>query len=300
MNLSMSRKLLLGGLALVALCGHSAQAAKWNVFIMAGQSNMFGADAVIDEATPTRDLVEAGLQTEADRQALYVSDTPTLSSNWGDIRGHITNHLGPIVDAKTGKNFMGHGPEVGFNRALYASGLRKIAILQFTANYHKLEDGHSAWVSPNSLWQAWTKSIDTQLAKLTAQGDTYEIRGILWNEGIDDAGLKRAPADYQADVKKIVEDLRSRYGKPNTPFIIAREPSSPFPAAENMAAIQQAEVDLATEIENAAWIDCRDLTPYVNSHHLSSKSQLIQGERMAQAILPKLSGGVLPSPTPQK
>ena len=39
----------------------------YEVVIMAGQSNILGADAAVDPTDPTRNLVDAGMQTAADR-----------------------------------------------------------------------------------------------------------------------------------------------------------------------------------------------------------------------------------------
>lgn len=268
--------LVLMGVVLAA----PSQAAHLNLFLAIGQSNMFGADALVNPAAGTTDMVDEGLQTTADQAALFTMNHPTLSYAWGDIRGHNTMSFGQLTTG--GLPYKGIGPEVGFNRALYDAGWRDIAIIKYGANFSALESGRSPWVSPGTLWTTLTGIIDARLSELTALGHTWTLRGIVWHQGIDNAVVGQSQAGYETDMRQIVSDLRDDYGSPDTPFVLARSIFSPFPASANMTAIRAAEVVIGDEYNG--WVDTDDQSPYVNSHHMYYASHLIVGDRFGQLM----------------
>ena len=163
------------------------------MFLFAGQSNMGGADAII-EGTGTKDLAASGVQTEADRHARFTfgssfDGSDPLSCPWGDIRGHRGGSF-----SKTEPPFYVHGPEVGFNRKLYANGIRDIAIIKVANNIPVPPKGPEwPWTNkdmstPSPAYYAqWSKFVKTRLAELAKDGTKFTIAGFVWDEGVDDA-----------------------------------------------------------------------------------------------------------------
>jgi hypothetical protein len=241
------------------------------VFILAGQSNMHGADALIDTASGTKDLVDMRLQKRADRSCLLTVGGFNVYP-LGDVRGHDTIAVGQKL-APNGLPYKGHGPEVGFCRAMGG----RVALVKYSANYFALENGRSAWVSPGSRWNALVEFIETSLEAIE---EPYEIAGFLWFQGYDDGVHLRSQEGYEADLTQIASDLRARYG--DHPFILARTLNVPDMSSQ-LAPIRAGQVAVADRLESAAWIDADDLTPYVERVHLSSASQLIVGQRFARA-----------------
>ena len=93
-----------------------------NVFILAGQSNMAGADSVVAEP--------AGFQqTPADRATMFTTAPlpdgakSALYAPWGELQGHQIK--GRLV----------HGPEVGLARTLHEAGWRNVAMIKVFANF---------------------------------------------------------------------------------------------------------------------------------------------------------------------
>ena len=255
-----------------------------NVFIFAGQSNMAGTDALIG-GTGKQNLADAGLQTQTDRNTFFTYGTGstliynTILRPWGDIRGHLgTSSVFP-------GNYYVHGPEVGFERVLAANGVDNIAIIKVANNYSALENGRSAWVKGNSIYTSLTSFVNQRLQDLTNLGYTYTIRGFIWHQGIDDAILGRSQTDYRNDLIQIISDLRNDYGTVSTPFVLARSVNNPIVGAVKMAPIRAAQVNVASSVAYTGWINIDDLTPYINSVHLSAQSQITAGERFATAWL---------------
>jgi hypothetical protein len=262
---------------------------RYDVWIFAGQSNMFGADAVIDGTDKTLDLVEKGIQTAADAAAKFALGSP-FTYGPGDIRGHQGTSFG--VNNVGGVPIMVHGPEVGFNRTLYAQGYASTFIIKYGANFTALESGKSPWVPGGSIWTAWQSFVDAQLAAITAAGNTYRIMGFCWCQGIDDALRSRTQADYMVDLRTIISAMRTKFG--GMPWVMARSIDSQIAGSAAMAPIRQGQVAVAADSGNG-WTDLDDLTPYVNTHHMSSASQLTNGQRMAAKYIALLPAQAPPS-----
>ncbi|HVU90568.1 MAG TPA: sialate O-acetylesterase [Pirellulales bacterium] len=267
------------------------------VFLFAGQSNMAAADSIV-AGTGKEDLAGAGLQTDADRNALFTygcvfdPDSP-LSYAWGDIRGHRGASF-----SKVDPPFFVHGPEVGFARTLYANGLRDIAIIKVANNIPVPPKGPQwPWTNKDATtaspdyYGRWAKFVNRRLAELTAKGKKWQIAGFVWDEGIDDALSGATEEQYAANLRQLIAQLRADFGTPTTPFVLARSKSTmPSPAAMN--AVRAAQVQVASGDPHAAWISSDDL-PNVNTHHFPTESQLLIGERLGSAYL-KLKEGAPP------
>ena len=135
------------------------------------------------------------------------------------------------------------------------------------------------------------KFVDARVAELTAQGYTVRVNGFLWHQGIDDAIHGKLASQYERNLTDLIGTLRKRYSVPKAPFVLARSVNSriaqpkPDPDQKSpMAIVRRAQVAVGESVPFAAWINVDDL-PNVNTHHFSSDSQLIIGERYGAAFL---------------
>lgn len=248
-----------------------------NVFVLAGQSNMAGADSEV--AIPP-----GFVQTTADRKTRFTmaplpdGEKSSLYVPWGEIRGHQAK--GKLV----------HGPEVGFARALYAAGWRDMALVKVHANFGR--DAESwPWGKGGTLHDHWTRFVDTRIEELKANGHRVKVCGFLWHQGIDDAIHGRLASEYKQNLSDLIGVLRARYAAENTPFVLARSVNSriaqtaPDPNGTlPMSLVRRAQVAVGESVPFTAWINVDDL-PNVNTHHFSADSQLVIGERCGKAYL---------------
>lgn len=260
------------------------------VHIMAGQSNMHGADAVINVSTKTLSLAANGTQTAADLAALFKLGGAAYTTPLAAINGHQGTSLG--VDNVAGAPIMVHGPEVGLNRTLYASSSANRVYLKYTDNFSALESGKSPWAPSGTRWTAWQAFVDAQLAAITAAGNTYTIVGFFWAQGIDDGLLARTKASYTSDLRAIITALRTKFGL-TIPFILSRSINSAIAGSTNMAPIREGQLEVAADQYNY-WVDLDDLTPYVNTHHMTSVNQIIHGNRYATTLLSVPAAPLIP------
>ena len=248
-----------------------------NVFLLAGQSNMAGADSEVT-VPPGFQQTAADQETRFTTAPLPEGETSPRYVPWGEIKGHEAK--GKLV----------HGPEVGFARALYAAGWRDVAIINVYANFRR-DARVWPWGEGGELFAAWTKFVDARLAEVAAEGRTTRICGFVWHQGIDDAIHGTFAGQYEHNLSKLIGALRKRYATEHTPFVLARSVNSriaqPLPDPESkspMAQVRRAQVKVGESVPFAAWIDVDDL-PNVNTHHFSSESQLIIGRRFGEAFV---------------
>ncbi len=288
MNQSFLKAISLGLFLFSASIPHAVaeEATVVNVFILAGQSNMAGADSEVAEPP-------GFLQTVADRGTQFTTaPLPDGKKSkqyvqWGEIRGHQA------------KNKLVDGPEVGFARSLYTAGWRDVVIIKVHANFGR--DVQSwPWAEKGSLFNAWTKFVDARLAELEARGHSIRVCGFLWHQGIDDAIHGKLASHYERNLNGLIDVLRKRYATEQTPFVLARSVNSriaqPDPDPGNnspMAVVRRAQMKIGESVSRAAWIDVDDL-PNVNTHHFSAASQLVIGRRFGDAFLKLQKKAVAP------
>ena len=264
---------------LVATSRPASAAAKpvLKVFLLAGQSNMAGADSVVPDPP--------GFQpTAADRATRFTTapipegDQSKLYVPWAEMRGHQA------------KGVLVHGPEVGFARTIHAAGWRDVAIIKVHANFTR--DAMTwPWGEGGALFNAWTKFVDARFAELKAEGYSVRVCGFLWHQGIDDAIQGPFADRYERNLSELIGVLRKRYDAEAAPFVLARSVNSPIAHAitgvgeqSPMARVRRAQVAVGTAVPRAGWIDVDDL-PNVNTHHFSADSQLVIGRRFGETFL---------------
>lgn len=267
-------------LLVVASCNRESAAERGEiaVFLLAGQSNMGGADAVA--AHP-----EGFQPTDADKATRFTTARVPQGEGspeylpWGRISGHRVSPTGKLV----------HGPEVGFARRLYEVGWRNVAIIKVYGNFARDVD-RWPWGPCGAFYESWTKFTDARLSELKAQGFRYRVRAFVWHQGIDDAIHGRLAASYQENLVRLIKELRRRYSDERTPFLLARSVNSSIARqmtgsseGDPMAVVRAAQVAVGSSDPNG-WIDVDDL-PNVKRHHFTAEGQLVIGTRFAERFL---------------
>ncbi len=263
-----------------------------NVFVLAGQSNMAGADSEVIEPPGFQQTVPDRV-TQFTTAALPDGVNSKQYVPWGEIRGHQA------------KNKLVHGPEVGFARSLYAAGWRDVAIIKVHANFGR-DVTSWPWGEGARLFDTWTKFVDARLAELRDQGHSTRVCGFVWHQGIDDAIHGELACGYGRNLSDLIGVLRDRYATKQTPFVLARSVNSRIAQREHdpenkspMAIVRRAQMQIGKTVSALAWINVDDL-PNVNTHHFDANSQLVIGRRFGEAFLllqQKVDGQIHPERT---
>ncbi|PXA04643.1 hypothetical protein DDZ13_05580 [Coraliomargarita sinensis] len=253
---AVKRNLFLAVLTLTFAASVSAK--HYKVFLMGGQSNMFGFSTDLG-SLPTE------LQSpQEDVRFYYGTNFTFLESGSGGPWGSEITLGRTLADARPDENFF----------------------------YIKHADGGT------SLWQQWNLTdgrsynlfkevVDFGLDSLTKAGHTYEVAGMFWAQGERDALNGRTTEEYTSDFEAFIADIRSRYGA-DIPFIFAR--LSVKQTARPIDEVRLAQNIVAERDPNTYLIDTDDYPIGGDNLHYTDEAYIEMGEDFAQTYLNSLSG----------
>lgn len=187
-------RILIGALALMLTT--SAHADHIKVFLLGGQSNMQGNNALLSQ-------LPLALQPPQDDVLMY------SGTNSAAFFGSL--------QVGAGNNF---GPEISFGRTI-ADGrpYERFCLIKFAEGGTNL---HTNWdPTSGSVYTEFRRTVTYGLEALTKAGHTYEIVGMLWTQGENDVQDGRTTAQYEADLNEFIADVRTRYGA-SVKFFISR------------------------------------------------------------------------------
>lgn len=250
----------------------------YNVVLLGGQSNMDGRAPGADLPTSPVDLQAA--QTDV---LLY----------HGDAYGNAYLPADTWIDLEPGSGSQNasarqFGPEITFGRSMAdADTSRNFALIKYARGGTSLSTDWDP--STGSQYTLFQDLVADGLAVLTAQGDTYEIIGMLWMQGESDDTEAEANA-YQSNLTDFIADVRGRYGD-NLPFVIgetwrnAGDSTHPGTLGDIVSAAQQAVADLDPY---ASFVSTRSST-WQDEFHLDAAGQMALGYGMADAMWQHIS-----------
>ena len=265
--------------------GHltSARAEHYAIFLLAGQSNMDGRGAVKDL---TGDLAQ------------YAKPTPNILIHFsaGGLHRPLTVSRGfrpiqPGYSGTPGNKPNGlptptFGPEVSFGPAIAETlpGTR-VLLVKFVEGGTNL---HSDW-SPKEkgkLYENFIKFVRSTQDMIKAQGDTCEIRGMLWHQGESDAGL--LVGQYQAALTEFIGRVRGDLGISELPFVIGQVYDNG--KRGNVIAAEKAG---AKAVPHTGFAAVDGLTTSDQGTHFDAKSQIELGKRFAREMARLLAPAAL-------
>jgi len=230
--------------------------AGWDVFLLAGQSNMesrYGpVDATLD-ATDDR-IMQYG----------YDSQTVTLASDPLDARDETANTVG--MGMTIAKQYIADGK--------LAAG-RKILLVP-------VAQGNTAFVT--GFWRAAgsgdTQAIARANAAMALSGGTNQFIGTAWHQGEGDRSSSQAT--YSADLDALIARWRSSItGAANSPFIVG---GLLVGGSQTTTAISAALADLPNRVAFTAFVDSTGLTSGGDNLHFDAASQRTFGARYYAAL----------------
>jgi hypothetical protein len=268
-----------------------ARATVYHVILMAGQSNMDGhwqntktvngvANTPADDGAAT-DQLPAVLQ-QPQTNILY-------NNNYNNTNSYYTGANLASLQPGTTANGNGiatsygyFGPEITFGQKIAADNPNnKYLIIKYAVAGTDLNTQWNSSTPPQGsnngyVYRNFKSAVTAALAKIGA-GNTYQIDGMLWLQGEQDATNSTDAGLYQTNLTNLIADVRTNYGT-KLPFIIG---GIGFTAADaNRATVQQAFTNVAATVSNVRYFNDDDLNPTNNLHFTASAMQTI-GQRFA-------------------
>jgi hypothetical protein len=262
--------LLLGASPLVA--------AKVKVFILIGQSNMYGAGKV-DQLVEMKDTYQEVFEDNSEFASR--SDVRLVSNQIFRI---IPLDF-PATDLSVGAGMHatsnGFGPEIGFGWTVGDEYDEPILLIKcaFGGTHLGVE-----WRSPSapvvdygdefhdsdygSIWRLMALMVDkitSDIGKyVPGQGGDFEISGVLWMQGWNDAFNDHMRDDYETNLAYFVEDLLEMFGS-NIPIVIAElGQEGDVPQQYGVKVVRQAQLDVVARfaMQNVVFLPT---SPYVEA-----------------------------------
>ena len=306
----------------VTLLARPAVAVDYDVYILAGQSNMDGRGLVSELVGPLEPF--AGVQHDVRiwysngglRQPLIRSDgwqplrpgysvsppgpprnTTSPTTGPAATRPSATRPLTtrpavavipPLQRTVPGPDF---GPEIGFAKTMTDAGLpggHRLAIIKYAASGSNLRVEWNPRTD-NLLYARFVPFARQGLATLKGENDTVTLRGFLWHQGESDTALK--PEQYQQLLTDLIAAVRKDFDAPDLPVYLGE----PFDNGRRLS-IRAAQLLTARSVPHVFVIGSGGLETLDAGTHFNAASQIELGRRFATAVL--TGADVMPSPMP--
>jgi len=209
----------------------------------------------------------------------------------------------PFVYGLTSSEPQNFGPEVGLAKGLtaqYPNDL--IYFIKIACDETPLAaypGSNSAWLGADGARYNWLiKNIKNALSLLPRSDNPYQLAGMFWMQGEDDAMDQKtdAPAQYQNHLRQFVTKIRGDLASPSLPFLFGKIQNvaacyweTTWPFGKNVQYAQyRAEGDITNsrcmEASSTAqtYASCDTGTRYTKVHY-DAKGQMAVGLGFAQA-----------------
>ena len=263
---------------------HTAMSEHYEIFLLAGQSNMDGRGAV---GALTGDL---GIYAPANTNILIhfsaggLKRKLTVSDGFQPLAPGFSGTPGNIPNALPTKTF---GPEVSFGPAM-AEALpgKHVLLVKFAEGGTSLG---SDW-NPNAkdkLYENFIRFVRKTQAMLNERGDTFAIRGMIWHQGESDAGMPAG--QYQVALTELITRVRGDLGIKELPFVIGQVYA--VPNRERTIADQKAT---AKAVPYTGFAEADGLTTSDKGTHFDARSQIELGKRFAREMTKLMQANAAP------
>ncbi len=255
----------------------SAFAEHYEVFILAGQSNMDGRGSASDLTGPLAKYAKPldNVTLVYGNGAHVLTDSPQPLAPGFSVPPGKKDALGDVDKKPLSKKF---GPEIGFAHAIApAFANKKILLIKSTKGGTSLKKDWNPQ-GKQSLYVHMISLVDTTLKSLKAHGDTYTVHAFLWHQGESDAGL---PADeYEKLFIAFAAQLRKDLANPDLPIVVG-EVYDNGKRDGVLAALRH----LPTSVPHTALVSAKDLKTSDNGTHFNSASVITLGQGYAEQTL---------------
>ncbi len=220
------------------------------VFVCAGQSNMVGKRAKMEELP--EDL-------KAEQKSLFFDDKKWV----------------PLMPGKTEQE--GFGPEISFAQAMEKKLKEPIGIIKHSVGGTNLAVRWSP-DKPKSLYHALLNKV-----KKAQKARKIEIVGFVWVQGGSDAKSKKLADAYGKNLAYLIQRVRKDYKSPKMAVVCERIRNINTEKKPYMSVVRKAHEECKED--NYRWVDCDDVPRGSDNTHYTTKGYVLLGKKCADAML---------------
>lgn len=248
------------------------------VFVLAGQSNMVGADAHAERIDEFPAFRGAGASQEDVLFCQLPDDREATFAGWGPLRPQ--------------RSF---GPELTFARRVktHVDGplaLIKSAVGGTTVAFDWNPDAPD---KGQKLYPRTLRLVRAALADLDRRGVRYRLEGVLWHQGENDMLDRNLYPQYAAGLKRLVGQLREDLQAPELKWYVAEVSEKGIWGMDhrsNLGQLRQQQEQVLRADSRLRWVPTSHLAFEVMGsgqphYHYGTQGQLQLGEAFATAYL---------------
>ncbi|GAB5405205.1 MAG: sulfatase-like hydrolase/transferase [Aureliella sp.] len=247
-------------------------AEEYDVYLLAGQSNMDGRGRISELSEEQKGAIEDAI--------IFYRSVPRSSDGWQPLQPGFS------VPPKYKGDFPSptFGPEIGFVRSIQKSKPgRNVAIIKgskggtsLRADWKPGTKGDVASQGPR--YRDFVETIRMATDQLRRRGDQFTIRGMLWHQGESDS--RSSSETYGRRLNELIVRIREDVGVSELPIVVGEVfdngKRDSVRAVVQAVASQHPTVGLASSSGTSTWDP---------GTHFDANSQLLLGERFAAAML---------------
>lgn len=250
----------------------------FEVYLLAGQSNMDGRGSVSDLSAQQRKPMGQAI--------IFYRNVSIASDGWQPLQPGFSRppKFKGDLPAPT------FGVEIGFAQSMLKSQPNtKLALIKGSKGGTNLRADWKAGVkgdkkSQGPQYRDFVKTIQAATAELTKRGDTFTIRGLLWHQGESDS--KSSVKLYSSRLENLIERIREDVGIPDLPVVVGEV----FDNGKRDN-VRQATQNVAISSSTVGLVTSEGTTTWDPGTHFDAASQLLMGNRYGKQMLK------LPKPT---
>lgn len=250
----------------------AAYAAQYDVYILAGQSNMDGRGKV--------DGLEGRLAAPQTGSLIYYANPAdpsragetTVRSGWQTLSPGYSIAPGTTRDDPLPNPTF--GPEISFVQTLAQANPdgNPVAVVKVTRGGTNLR---SDWSPTGFMYQSLVSELDAALNALANDGHSGTVRGMLWHQGESDSNRV---AQYQNEFESLVLNIRTTVKDPELPVVIGELAQVKSPAFRELQR-KIADDDDRIGFASSLGLNTPDKT------HFDADAQVVLGQRYAQSLI---------------
>ena len=258
-------------MATVTLASQSASGENYDVYLLAGQSNMDGRGMV--------SKLSDEQQKPIDQAIIFYRNEKISSDGWQPLEPGFS--LPPKYRGKLPSPTF--GLEIGFARAILKTQPEiKLALIKGSKGGTNLRADWKPGVNGNKASQGpqyrdFIETIQLATAELTKRGDTFTIRGLLWHQG--EADKKLSLKGYARRLNTLIDRIREDVGVSDLPVVVGEV----FDNGKRDS-VREATQSVAKASLTVGLATCEGTTTIDPGTHFDAASQLLMGERYAEQM----------------
>ena len=254
------------------LGGVRSTGAEYELYLLAGQSNMDGRGKAVDLSDEQR--------RPSEKTIIFYRNPPHASDGWQPLAPGFS--IPP--KHKRGIPAPTFGPEIAFAAVMERTQpARRFALVKGSKGGTSLRSDWKPGIkgepdSQGAIYRNFIATVRLATEALTKAGHTFHLRGLLWHQGESD--VRSSAEEHHRRLVEFAARIREDLAAPKLPIVVGEVFDN-----GNRDSVRTALRRLADGDPACALVSSEGTTTWDPGTHFDARSQLLLGRRYAEAML---------------